>query len=133
MLKEINIRTIKRIEFVDITREVEDIIRQAGVQEGICVIYSPHTTAGLTINENADPSVKEDIQNHLSKLVPPHAGYKHLEGNADSHIKTSIIGPSLSLIITGGKLLLGTWQGIFFAEFDGPRNRHVYVKILAEK
>jgi secondary thiamine-phosphate synthase enzyme len=129
-MKTISIRTNKRNELVDITDEVRRLVRESGVKEGICVLFCPHTTAGLTINENADPSVRLDISDHLSELVPERKRYKHLEGNADSHIKSVLVGQSLSLIIENGDIVLGTWQGVFFCEFDGPRNRKVLVKIL---
>jgi secondary thiamine-phosphate synthase enzyme len=129
-MKTISIRTNKRNELVDITDEVRRLVRESGVKEGICVLFCPHTTAGLTINENADPSVRLDISDHLSDLVPERKRYKHLEGNADSHIKSVLVGQSLSLIIENGDIVLGTWQGVFFCEFDGPRNRKVLVKIL---
>jgi secondary thiamine-phosphate synthase enzyme len=129
-MKTISIRTNKRNELVDITDEVRRLVRESGVKEGICVLFCPHTTAGLTINENADPSVRLDISDHLSDLVPERKIYKHLEGNADSHIKSVLVGQSLSLIIENGDIVLGTWQGVFFCEFDGPRNRKILVKIL---
>ena len=130
MLKEYSIRTRKRNELIDITHYVEEAIVNSGVSEGIAVIYVPHTTAGVTINENADPSVKNDISNYLSELIPHSWRYSHLEGNSDSHIKSSIISPSISLIISNGRPLLGTWQGIFFCEFDGPRTRKFFIKII---
>ncbi len=130
MLESFTVRTRSRNELVDITREVREIVRKSGVRSGICVVYVPHTTAAVTVNENADPSVAVDIENTLSKLVPPHAGYRHLEGNADSHIKTTLVSPSITLIIEGGDILLGTWQGVFFCEFDGPRTRKVFVKVI---
>ncbi len=130
--KEISVRTSRRIEMVDITSRIMEAVRESGVKEGICVVYSPHTTAAVTVNENADPSVRKDIENKLSELVPYGAGYTHLEGNADAHIKTTIVGPSETLIIRGGALYLGTWQGIFFAEFDGPRSRRVIVRIIGD-
>ncbi|HOJ94572.1 MAG TPA: secondary thiamine-phosphate synthase enzyme YjbQ [Fervidobacterium nodosum] len=130
MLKKIDISTSKRIEFLDITSIVSNIVSESNVKEGICLVYVPHTTCGLTINEHADPSVVSDIINHVNKLVPYNSDYKHLEGNSDAHIKASIFGSSLSIIISNGKLLLGTWQGIFLCEFDGPRKRNVYIKIL---
>jgi len=129
-MKTISIRTSKRNDLVDITDEVRRLVRESGVKEGICVLFCPHTTAGLTINENADPSVRLDISDHLSELVPERKIYKHLEGNADSHIKSVLVGQSLSLIIENGDIVLGTWQGVFFCEFDGPRNRKILVKIL---
>jgi len=112
---------------VDITSSVQKEISRAGVSEGLCVVYVPHTTAGITINEGADPSVCRDIIEKLHELVPPNAGYRHMEGNADSHIKASLMGSSVSVMVEKGRLLLGTWQKIFFCEFDGPRTRKVYV------
>ncbi len=130
MLESIELRTSKRSQAVEITDEVRRIVRKSGIEEGICVIYVPHTTAGVCINEHADPSVMEDVDSFLSKLVPRNANYKHLEGNADSHIKSVIVGNSIHLIISKGDILLGTWQGIFFMEFDGPRSRRVFVKVI---
>ncbi len=132
-MKTINIKTSRRVEMVDITPDVESVVRDSGVEDGICVLFCPHTTAGLTINENADPSVAVDISEHLSEIVPHNKNYKHLEGNADSHIKSVIVGQTLTLIIHKGKPVLGTWQGIFFCEFDGPRSRKVFVKIVSSQ
>lgn len=129
MLNSISINTEKRIELIEITKKVQDIIELNNVKEGICTIFCPHTTAALTINENADPSVSKDIISGLNRIAPEDNNYEHVEGNADSHIKSSLVGSSLSVIIDGGKLLLGTWQGIFFCEFDGPRQRRVFVKV----
>lgn len=129
-MKVLYIKSRKRIEAIDITDSVLNFVKESGIKDGILVIYIPHTTAGLTINENADPSVMEDILNKTSELVPRSFNYKHLEGNADSHIKSSIFGVSHQLLIEDGKVLLGTWQGIFFLEFDGPRERKVYLKII---
>lgn len=129
-MDKIDIRTAKRIDLVDITDRVQDIIRRSRVNKGICFLFCPHTTAGLTINENADPSVQRDIMNALSKLVPASTGYSHTEGNADSHIKSSIFGSSLTVFIEDGRLAFGTWQGIYFCEGDGPRSREVWVKIM---
>jgi len=130
MLFKYQIKTSKREELVDITSYVMSAISEAKVKDGIAVIYVPHTTAGITINENADPSVKHDIINFLSHIIPKNWNYTHLEGNSDAHIKSSLIGCSQTIIIKDGKPLLGTWQGIFFAEFDGPRRREFYVKII---
>ncbi len=129
-LYSIEIKTNRRMEMVDVTGTVREIVRKAGIRNGICVLYVPHTTAAITINENADPSVRRDISRTLAKLVPAGAGYEHLEGNADSHIKATMVGPSETLIITNGDILLGTWQGIFFCEFDGPRRRKMFIKIV---
>ena len=127
----LNLRTRKRCELVDITTEVADAVRKVGVTDGVVLIYSPHTTAGITINENADPSVAEDITMKTSKLVNHNdPDYRHGEGNSDSHIKSTLAGASQTVIIENGKLALGTWQGIFFTEFDGPRSREVYLKII---
>ena len=132
-MKTIDIKTTKRAEFIDITSRVSKAVMQEKVNSGVCVVFCPHTTAGLTINENADPSVKKDIINHLEELVPEGKGYSHMEGNADSHIKSSLLGSLLNISIERGNLALGTWQGIYFCEFDGPRSREVYVKIIKEK
>ena len=125
----ISVKTHTRIDMVDITSSVQNEISKAGVTDGICVVYVPHTTAGMTINEGADPDVCQDMIKKFTELVPPDAGYRHMEGNSDSHIKTSIIGSSVTAIVEDGRLVLGTWQKIFFCEFDGPRSRKVYVKI----
>jgi len=122
----ISVKTDSRTEMVNITSSVQKEI--AGVQDGICVVYVPHTTAGITINEGADPDVCDDILTKLSELVPPNRGYRHTEGNADSHIKASLMGSSVSVMVENGRLVLGTWQKIFFCEFDGPRSRKVYIK-----
>ncbi len=127
---KVSVKTNERNEFVDITDRVRDAIYNSGIADGIAVIYTPHTTAGITINENADPSVKRDILNFLNKKIPYHGDYYHIEGNSDSHIKSSLIGCSETLIIENGNIKLGTWQGIFFCEFDGPRRREVWIKII---
>ena len=121
----------KRIELIDITSHVQNIVKRSGIKEGVCYVYVPHTTAAVTINENADPNVINDIQNYLNKLVPFDGPYSHAEGNSDAHIKTSLVGCSKIIVVTNGGLLLGTWQGIFFCEFDGPRNRKVHIKVTA--
>jgi secondary thiamine-phosphate synthase enzyme len=123
------VKTRARSEMVDITSSVQQEVSKAGVTDGICVVYVPHTTAGITINEGADPAVCRDIIGKLTDLVPPDAGYRHMEGNADSHIKASLMGSSISVIVENGRLVLGTWQKIFFCEFDGPRSRKVYIKV----
>ncbi|RJR39771.1 MAG: YjbQ family protein [Desulfobacteraceae bacterium] len=124
----VNVRTTSRNEMVDITSMVQIEVSKSGVTDGICVVYVPHTTAGVTINEGADPDVCHDIITKLNQMVPPNAGYRHSEGNSDSHIKASLIGGSVSVLVEGGRLVLGTWQKIFFCEFDGPRSRKVFVK-----
>ena len=125
----VNVKTDSRIDMVDITSSIQKEISNSGVKEGVCIIYVPHTTAGITINEGADPAVCNDIMAKLNELVPPNAGYRHGEGNADSHIKASLIGSSVSVLVENGGLVLGTWQKIFFCEFDGPRSRRVYLKV----
>jgi secondary thiamine-phosphate synthase enzyme len=130
MTKEISLSTSKRNELVDITNEVKDIVKQSKIKQGICVVYCPHTTAAITINESADPAVQRDIITNLSKLIPENGDYQHSEGNSDSHIKSSLVGASEILIIKDNNLILGTWQNIYFVEFDGPRQRKVIVKII---
>ena len=130
-MEQINVLSKKRVELIDITSHVQNIVKRSGVKEGVCYVYVPHTTAAVTINENADPSVINDIQNYLNKLVPFDGPYSHAEGNSDAHIKTSFMGCSKTIVVTNGDLLLGTWQGIFFCEFDGPRNRKVHIKVIA--
>jgi secondary thiamine-phosphate synthase enzyme len=130
LIKTIELKSSRRIEFVDITERINNIIRQSGIVEGACFISVPHTTAAVTINENSDPDVTRDILSKTSKLIPPDEGYAHSEGNSDSHIKSSLLGHSLSLIINENKLLLGIWQAVYFCEFDGPRNRQVYIKLI---
>lgn len=130
-MQTLQVRTKKRIEFIDITSCVAEKVRD--VSQGLCVVFCPHTTAGLTINENADPSVQTDIIRHLTELVPVDKHYGHMEGNADSHIKSSLIGNSLQIIIEKGHLVLGTWQGIYFCEFDGPRSRQVFIQVIKDQ
>ncbi|MCM8799129.1 MAG: secondary thiamine-phosphate synthase enzyme YjbQ [Candidatus Omnitrophica bacterium] len=132
-MERISLRTNKRIELIDITSKVEEVVSKSKIKEGICFLFCPHTTAGLTINENYDPSVREDIAQTLTKLVPPDKSYSHTEGNADSHIKSSIFGSSLIIFVEDGKLCFGSWQGIFLCEGDGPRTREVWVKIIPEE
>jgi len=131
MPASIQVTTRSRNQMKDITGDVQGEFANAGVQDGLCTVYVPHTTAGVTINEGADPAVCEDILNSLEALVPPNAGYRHMEGNADSHVKASLVGGSVSVMIENGRLVLGTWQKIFFCEFDGPRTRKVYVSVSA--
>ena len=127
---QFDVRTGARTQVVDITGEVRQAVRELGMAEGVCTVFVPHTTAGITINENADPSVVRDIINTLEKLVPYGADYSHSEGNADSHVKASLMGSSVQVIVNEGRLQLGTWQGIYFCEFDGPRNRRVWVSVI---
>lgn len=127
----LNIKTFQRIDFIDITFEIEKKIKESDISEGLCCLFVPHTTAGITINENADPSVRNDIKLKINSLIPYKESYTHNEGNSDAHIKSTLFGQSLSVIINNGRLVLGSWQGIYFCEFDGPRNRNIYIKILA--
>ncbi len=129
---EFSVRTMRHSEIVDITEQVEKVVEKSGVRDGICIVYIPHTTAAVTINENADPSVKTDILNYLNRVVPWNGDYTHLEGNAAAHIKASVIGSDRTIIIKNGHLVLGTWQGIYFCEFDGPRSRRVLVEIIGK-
>lgn len=128
----IEVITHHRTELVDITDKVSEIIKKSKVADGTAIIYIPHTTAAVTINENYDPSVRDDINTILNKLIPHNYAYTHTEGNADAHIKAAIIGSSRTIFVEDGKILFGTWQGIFFCEFDGPRKRKVFVKIFPD-
>ncbi len=133
MIQTFQVRSSGRTQFIDITHSVEEAVQKSGVKEGVCFIFTPHTTAAVTINENADPSVTQDIQMMLNEIVPYEASYQHLEGNSSAHIKSSLIGCSKTVFVESGKIVLGTWQGIFFCEFDGPRSRKVYVKVMNEE
>jgi secondary thiamine-phosphate synthase enzyme len=128
MAEIIEIKISKRIEFIDITERLNALIRSSDIKDGICFIHVPHTTAAVTINENSDPDVTNDIISAINKLVPVSDIYAHIEGNSDAHIKASLFGQTLNLMIEGSRLLLGIWQGVYFCEFDGPRTRKVYVK-----
>jgi len=130
MLKEITIKTNTQTQILDITAQAQKIVEESGITEGLCCVFIPHTTAGVTINENVDPSVKQDILMELNKVIPFRDNYSHLEGNSAAHIKASIIGSSVNIPVKNNNLLLGTWQGICFCEFDGPRTRKYYVKII---
>ncbi len=130
MFYELNIKTTKRTQLIDITSDIKSLVNKSKIKEGIVCVFVPHTTAAITINENADPTVVEDMIKELNKIVPFEDNYKHLEGNSAAHIKTSLVGSSENIIVKNNELLLGTWQGIYFAEFDGPRKRTIYVKIL---
>jgi secondary thiamine-phosphate synthase enzyme len=130
VLKEITIKTNTQTQILDITAQVQKIVSESEITEGLCCVFVPHTTAGVTINENADPSVKQDIIMELNKVIPFDDNYSHSEGNSAAHIKASIIGSSVNIPLKNNNLLLGTWQGICFCEFDGPRQRHFYVKII---
>jgi secondary thiamine-phosphate synthase enzyme len=128
----LTLKTSRRTELVNITAEVTGLVAASGVISGICYLYVPHTTAGVTINEGDDPDVARDIESALDRMVPRDAGYKHYEGNSDSHIKSSLVGVSQSVLIEGGRLVLGRWQAIFFCEFDGPRHREIHLEIQSD-
>lgn len=129
-MQKLSMRTAKRTEIIDITEKIKSIVEKSGIKSGICVVFCPHTTAGITINENHDPSIKPDLLFALEKIVPIYKEFRHSEGNSDAHVKSSLMGSSLNLIIEDGKLVIGQWQGLFFGEFDGPRNREIFVKII---
>ena len=129
-MKTLTIKSHKQVEMIDITGEVRNAISEAAVDKGLAVIYTPHTTAAITINENADPDVSRDMIMEMNKIVPMQDGYRHLEGNSAAHIKSSLFGASETLIVSQGKPQLGTWQGIYFCEFDGPRQRRVFVEVV---
>lgn len=131
MIETVSVSTSERTELVDISGQVRKVVKDSGVAEGICLVYVPHTTAAVTINENADPSVKGDILMILNKVIPFSDDYRHAEGNSPAHIKATLVGSSEQLIVKNGDLVLGTWQGVFFCEFDGPRSRRVMVQVSA--
>jgi len=126
----LKIQTTQRNQVLDLTPNLQDLLTQQGFRDGLAVVHCPHTTAGLSVNENADPDVKSDMLGHLSKLVPRSTEFRHDEDNADSHIKATLVGLSQTFLVEKGRLLLGTWQGLYFMEFDGPRHREVWVKFL---
>lgn len=131
-METLSIRTTRRAELIDITRQVQAVVARSGVAEGAVVAQSLHTTAALTVNENADPDVRHDLLEKLEHLAPQReVFYRHAEGNSDSHLKTSWFGPSVTLVVSGGRIVLGTWQGVYFCEFDGPRERTVAVQVLS--
>lgn len=131
-MKILRVKTNRRTQFVDVTDEVQDMVRESGVETGVCHVYVPHTTAGVMINEHADPDVASDVEGFLNKLVPHKGNYRHAEGNTDSHVKAILTGSSQTVFVENGRLALGTWQGIFFCEFDGPRDRKLQVKIVKD-
>jgi len=131
MIHTLSVRTGSRIEMVDITGKVQELVQASGIEEGVCYLFVAHTTAGLTINENADPSVQSDILMVLNKVISDREPYRHGEGNSPAHIKASLMGPNLTVLVNHGSLLLGTWQGVYLCEFDGPRTRKVHIKIMA--
>jgi secondary thiamine-phosphate synthase enzyme len=126
----LSVKTRETTELVDITSEINRLVQKSGVDQGLCMLYVPHTTAAVTINESADPSVKSDMLMILNQIIPWEAGYRHLEGNSAAHIKATLVGSSELIAIENQQLVLGTWQGIFFCEFDGPRNRKLQVRII---
>lgn len=126
----LHVKTDRRTQLVDITNDVQSIVTKSGAQTAICYLYVPHTTAAVTINEHADPDVARDVEGIFDRLIPQRGPYKHAEGNSDSHMKAILVGATQNIFIENGKLALGRWQGIFFCEFDGPRDRHLHVKIL---
>lgn len=130
MINTLSVRSRNRTEFIDITSDISKVVRDSGVKSGICYIYVPHTTAGITINEGADPSVKRDILATLNRLIPFEGDYQHLEGNSAAHIKSSLVGVSVTIPVEDSRLVTGTWQSVFFCEFDGPRQRKVYIKVI---
>ncbi len=127
----LTISTSQRVDIIDISSHVQNTVQDSGIRDGIITVYVPHTTCGIMINEHADPDVVRDIKMQFEKLVPYQAGYRHLEGNSDSHIKTAMVGSSETVIIENGRLVLGTWQGVFLCDFDGPRTRKVHLNILS--
>ena len=131
MIHTIGINTKSTVEFLDITNEVQRLVQSSSVERGVCYIFVPHTTAAVIVNENADPSVVQDIASQLDAIIPQHSGYRHGEGNSPAHIKASLLGNTETLLIESGKLVLGTWQGIFFCEFDGPRSRKLLIKLVS--
>ena len=129
----LSVKTTSRTELIDVTSQIAEQVKQSGVSDGLCILYVPHTTGAVTINESADPSVRRDIQMILNQIVPWEANYKHLEGNSPAHVKATLVGASELLAIENGALVLGTWQGIFFCEFDGPRTRKVHVRFIEQR
>ena len=128
----LSVKTRERTELVDITSDINRLVQQSGIDQGLCMLYVPHTTAAVTINESADPSVKSDMLEVLNEIIPWEANYRHMEGNSAAHIKTTLVGSSELIAVENHQLVLGTWQGIFFCEFDGPRNRRLHVRIMEE-
>ena len=131
-MDEISVNTSSHTQFIDITSKVSEVLQKTGIKDGVCTVFTPHTTAGITINENADPDVPRDIIKEMEKVVPLNDGYAHIEGNSAAHIKASLFGCSETVIIRNETLMLGTWQSVFFCEFDGPRNRKVWVEIIGK-
>lgn len=132
-MKQLNVNTSSREEMIDITQDVQRVVKESGVLRGVCYIFTPHTTAAITINENADPDVPRDVIGKLQRLIPKDDDYRHVEGNSDAHIKSSLVGASEMVMVENSTLVLGTWQSLFFCEFDGPRRRNVLVKVISER
>lgn len=132
MLSTLEVKTSARNQFIDITAHVKSLVKKNQISSGVVIVFVPHTTCGVTINENADPDVREDMVATLGRLVPDDGSYRHVEGNADAHIKASLIGSSVQVFVESHTLVLGTWQGIFLAEFDGPRQRSVVIKVIPD-
>ena len=130
MVESLTVTSRAAEEFIDITAVVQGIVSRSTIAEGICVVYTPHTTAAVTINENADPDVCRDILGHLAKVVPADKAFRHVEGNSDAHIQASLVGSSVTVLVEDGRLVLGTWQSVFFCEFDGPRSRQMHIKLM---
>ena len=128
---QIIVKTRSQTEMIDMTASIQDVVRKSGLEEGLCFVFVPHTTAAVTINESADPSVKSDMLKVINQVIPWEAGYRHLEGNSPAHIKSTLVGASELIAVEKGRLVLGTWQGVFFCEFDGPRTRKVNISILS--
>jgi secondary thiamine-phosphate synthase enzyme len=128
-METLRVKTGRRTQLVDVTAEVERVVKSSGVGSGICYVYVPHTTAGVAINEHADPDVASDLESVFDRLVPRSGAYRHAEGNTDSHVKSVMVGASQVIFVEGGKLVLGTWQGVFLCEFDGPRERKIFVRV----
>ena len=131
-METLRVKTSRRTQLVDVTAEVERLVRASGVKSGVCYVYVPHTTAAVTINEHADPDVASDLEGVFDRLVPHSGPYRHSEGNTDSHAKAVMVGASQTILVEEGRLVLGRWQGIFFCEFDGPRERKIFVKVVQE-
>ena len=131
MVRYVNVKSRARTEFIDITEQIQEVLKEVGISSGVCTIFVPHTTAAVTVNEGVDPTVQRDIQTFLNKMVPFEGDYHHREGNSAAHIKTTLVGVSQTVLIDEGRLVLGTWQSVFFCEFDGPRHRRVALKIMA--
>jgi secondary thiamine-phosphate synthase enzyme len=132
-MQTLTVKTDRRTQLVDVTAQVQKAVVASGVENGICYLYVPHTTAAITINEHADPDVARDVEGALDRLIPKTGAYRHSEGNSDSHVKAALVGASQSIFVQGGKLVLGRWQGIFFCEFDGPRERRLDVKVVPDQ